>query len=332
MRSLTFALTLALSPLAAQADMVDDILDQQILPAMTILASSSQTLSQAAAVDCQITSPDLRQAYIQAFDAWVMVSHLRFGPTETDNRAFALAFWPDSRGKIPKTLVAMIKSEDSNVANAVDFATSSIAVRGFYALEFLLYDAELSHFGKPSYRCQLVRAMTKDIATTAQDILDEWQSSYAAQMRSPSGRYQTKDEVKQELFKALNTGLQITADMRLGRPLGSFDHPRPNRAEARRSGRSLHHVELSLRTLEPLAVALAGDNPDLAEDLHNGFAKALASVARLDDPVFAGVAAPRSRFRIEALQQQINDLRTRAETDLGPALGVEPGFNSLDGD
>ncbi|HBR37591.1 MAG TPA: peptidase M75, partial [Sulfitobacter pontiacus] len=47
-----------------------------------------------------------------AFDAWIAVSHLRFGPSETDNRAFALAFWPDSRGATPKTLAGLITDAD----------------------------------------------------------------------------------------------------------------------------------------------------------------------------------------------------------------------------
>lgn len=332
MRSIAFALSLILAPLHAQADMVDDILDQQILPGMDELAFTSDLLAEAVKEDCQPDSGSLRAAYSDAFDAWISVSHLRFGPTETDNRAFALAFWPDSRSKIPKVLAKIIRDDAPELDQPSQFATYSIAARGFYAMEFLLYDANINQLGTPETRCRLTRAIAADIATTAQQIQIDWQDNYAAQMRTPGDRYQTEAEVKQELFKALNTGFQITADMRLGRPLGSFDHPRPKRAEARRSGRSLHHVTLSLQALEPLALALSDGNTELAETFHAGFTKALATAARLDDPVFAGVADPRSRFRIESLQQQINDLRTIAETDLGPSLGVDPGFNSLDGD
>ncbi len=332
MRSLAFALSLALSPLCAQAGMVDTILDQQILPGMQTLASTSEQLAKVAQTDCHADSPPLRDAYGTAFDAWISVSHLRFGPTEANNRAFALAFWPDSRSKIPKVLAKIIRDDTPELDQPSQFATYSIAARGFYAMEFLLYDANISQLGTPETRCRLTRAIATDIATTARQIQIDWQDNYAAQMRTPGDRYQTEAEIKQELYKALNTGFQITADMRLGRPLGSFDHPRPNRAEARRSGRSLHHVVLSLQALEPLALALSGDNAVLAENFQAGFTKVLSTAARLNDPVFAGVADPRSRFRIESLQQQVNDLRTIADTDLGPSLGVDPGFNSLDGD
>ncbi|NIZ59676.1 peptidase M75 [Sedimentitalea sp. CY04] len=332
MRSTALAFSLILTPFCASADMVDDILDQQILPGMETLASTSTTLARAAKADCRSNSTLMRRAYDDAFDAWMMVSHFRFGPTETDNRAFALSFWPDSRGKIPKALSALVRNQDPVINTPEDFATASIAARGFYAMDYLLYNSEITGASTAEYHCNLFQAITADIANTAQLIHNDWQASYADQLRSPGDRYQTEGEVKQELYKALNTGLQVTADMRLGRPLGTFDKPRPKRAEARRSRRSQRHVALSLQALKPLAIALSVDNVALADKFHLTFAKAHKAVERLDDPIFASVADPADRFRVEALQQLVNDIRAIADTELGPSLGVDPGFNSLDGD
>ena len=33
-----------------------------------------------------------------AFDAWMGVQHLRFGPSEVDGRSLSIAFWPDPKG------------------------------------------------------------------------------------------------------------------------------------------------------------------------------------------------------------------------------------------
>ncbi|KIC19857.1 imelysin family protein [Leisingera sp. ANG-Vp] len=331
MRTLALALTFAATPLAA-AEPLDQIVDQQILPAFQELAADSAALAQAAQADCTSGSEPLRAAYGEAFDAWIAASHFRFGPTETDSRAFALAFWPDSRSKTPKALGTLIRNEDPGIADPAQFATYSIAARGFYALEYLLYDPQLSAAGSGAYRCALTRAISTDIAATAQAIQADWEQSYAAEMRSPGNRYRSEAEVTQELFKALSTGLQVLDDMRLGRPLGTFEKPRPARAEARRSGRSLHHVLVSLNTLEPLALALADGNADLQAKITAGFSKARKKAEKLGDPVFAGVADPASRFRIESLQQEIKDLRSLMNDDLAPALGVGAGFNSLDGD
>ena len=323
---------LSLTAASVQADVVDEILDDQILPAMQALADSSQDLAKTAVTTCQSEAEPLRNAYAQAFDDWIRVSHLRFGPSETNNRAFALAFWPDSRGKTPKTLAKHLHDADLALLTPEGFAQSSIAGRGFYALEFLLYDAAFSHAEPQDYRCALIATMARDIAANATAIHDEWQGSYADQMRNASGRYRDEAEVKQELYKSLNTGLQLLADMRLGRPLGSFDKPRPKRAEAWRSGRSQHHIVLALQALHPMAITLAQGDDDLIAQLEAGFQKPILRALRLEDPSLQGVADPAKRFRIEALQQEVNDLRTLIESDLGPSLGVLAGFNSLDGD
>ena len=59
-------------------------------------------------------------------------------------RAFAIAFWPDSRGATPKTLAELISAEDPVIYSREEFAAVSIAARGFHALEFLLFDPRLS--------------------------------------------------------------------------------------------------------------------------------------------------------------------------------------------
>ena len=329
------SVTLLLGGTAAQAgERTEAILDRHVLPHVAALADTTAALDAAAAADCAPDGAALRAAYTTAFDAWIAFSHLRFGPAETQARGFALAFWPDTRGMTPKTLRSLIAGEDPVVEDPEDFATVSVAGRGFYALEYLLYDADIAALGSDAYRCTLTRAIAADMAATAADLAQDWEDNYAGLMRhpGPDGPYQTDEEVLQEFFKALSTGLEINADLRLGRPMGQIDKPRPMRAEARRSGRSLHHVVVSLVSLRQLAELLAGDDAELAAGMDDAFDKALRRADRLDDPVLAGVATPQGRLRIEVLQQAIQAIRTEANMTLGPALGVAAGFNSLDGD
>ena len=323
---------------AAHADnpaaLVDAALTEHILPGFATLAETSEALRTAAAQDCSSASEKLRAAYHEGFDAWMAVSHLRFGPTEEDERAFALAFWPDTKGFTPKSLAQMITSEDPVVEDAA-FAEVSIAGRGFFALEFLLYDDRISQLGTDAYRCQLIQAVASDIDRNADAILAGWQDGYADHMSQPSpdGPYVTASAAVAELFKALDTGLQFNAEARLGRPLGTFDKPRPLRAEARRSGRSLRNITVSLDALHDLGAVLAADAPATAETLNAAFALALAHAAELqDDPVFSGVSDIQGRLRVEILQQYIGNIRDIVTFELGPALNVTAGFNALDGD
>lgn len=334
--ALTFAMIVA--PVTGMAEtqnaVITGIIDDHILPRFETLASSSQSLSDAAQADCDPTSDSLRAAYGTAFDAWISASHLRFGPTEVDDRAFALAFWPDSRGATPRALSSLLANQDPIATSVAHYTQVSIAARGFYAMEFLLYDDVLMAAGDPIYHCQLVQTISADIAATSHSILDDWQTTYAITMQAPSpdGLYRSEDEVLQEMFKSLSTGLQFTSETRLGRPLGTFDRPRPTRAEVHRSGRSAAHVMLSLQSLHDLALRLAGDNRELSARLDTSFERPLSQLAELDDPTFAGVSDPQTRLRIEVIKQSIEAIRDSVREDLGPTLGVAAGFNSLDGD
>lgn len=188
--------------------------------------------------------------------------------------------------------------------------------------------------GQDGYHCRLVQTVSADIARNAVAIFDDWQARYrdVLQNLGPDAIYRSDAEVLQELLRALMTRLQVTSESRLDRPLGTFDRPRPARAEARRSGRSARHVLLSLAALRDLASHLAALDPPLTAHLDGQFQQAMTRLEALDDPVFAAVAQPSGRLRLEVIQQAIQIIHSTVETDLGPKLGVAVGFNSLDGD
>ena len=341
MRYLLFAAALALPlPALAQtvqmdaAGIVAAAVDRHILPGYARLTEETEDLAEAAEAGCAANDPGLRTGFHDAFNAWMGVSHLTFGPAEEENRLFALAFWPDARGMTPRGLMALIEAGDPVVDSPEGYATVSVAARGFYAMEFLLYDETLSATGEPAYRCALVQAVARDIHATATDLRADWEERFADLMREAgrNDRFQSPDEALRTLFGALDQGLEFTADLRLGGPLGTFDRPRPQMAEARRSGRSLAHVALSLEALEELALILARDLPETQGALTDAFAIARERAAALDDPVFAGVAVPQSHLRVEALRQRVQEIRDVVRGELGPALGVAAGFNALDGD
>ena len=322
------ALLLALLATPAAADL-NAALDAQILPGFAAFASQTAALRDAAAADC--TPATLHDPYNIAFDAWMGVSHLRIGPLEQGSRAIAIAFWPDERGTTPKALADLIAAQDPIIETTDGVAQISIAGRGLFALEFMLYDPDFSE--KSDYSCALIRALTADLAHLAADVQMEWEGGYAETLRSagqPGNRtYLSQAEGNQALFTALATGLEFTQDSRLGRPLGTFDRPRPLRAEAWRSGRSQRNVILSVQALAGLADALSDGATPLTDA---AVAKAVQLAAAFDDPAFAGVSDPSGRLKVEILQQAVIDLRDAILAEVGADLGVSTGFNAADGD
>ncbi|WP_458790450.1 imelysin family protein [Yoonia sp. MH D7] len=319
---------LALTASTATAD-VTRAVDTYILPGYTAFAQKADALHEAALTGCTIAI--VQPAWNDVFDAWLDISHLRFGPVEKEGRAVVIAFWPDERGAGVRSLAGLIADQDQVIASPQGTAQISAAARGIYALEYLLYDPQFADTG--DYGCALTRALTADLALLATQVLKDWNDGYGDVLRTagdPGNQtYLTEREGIQALFTALLAGIEFDVEKRLGRPLGTFERPRPNRAESWRSGRSQDNLTLSLKGLKSLKDALS-DAPTPVSDA--AFAKAFVLLDQLEDPILAGVADPQGRFKVEIVQQSLQAIGDAVEVELSDLLGVDAGFNSADGD
>jgi predicted lipoprotein len=89
---------------------------------------------------------------------------------------------------------------------------------------------------------------------------------------------------------------------------------------------------LSLTALHDLAAILAHEDAELLTSLDASFQRAVSQLSDLNDPTFASVSDPQTRFKVEIIQNSIEAIRTIVRDELGPNLGVTAGFNALDGD
>lgn len=326
LRAIALTLTLA-GPAAAG---VPEAIADHILPGAHSFAVQTRALAVNAVADC--TADAVRPSFHNAWDAWLGISHLGFGPTEEDGRGLAIAFWPDKRGMVGATVASLIRDQDAAVDSVADFAEVSVAGRGLFALERVLFDEGTAGYARDSYECRLVQAIAADLARMASDIDAGW-ADHVALMRTAgdagNDTYLSDKEVAQRLYTAVMAGLEFNADQRLGRPLGSFERPHPERAEARRSDRSLRNLMLSLAGLRDLALALATGPVPMTEA---AFDRALAQAEDLQDPVFASVSDPSGRLKVEIVQQAVRATADAVQAEIGAQLGVGAGFNSADGD
>lgn len=329
MRLTAVAALLALAS-PALAD-VPEVISKHVLPGYAAFTKASAELATAAEADC--AADNLKDAWNATFDAWLGVAHLRMGPVEEQGRALAIAYWPDPKNIGGRQLDAMLAKADPALLTPQGMAQVSVAARGLFGMERLIYGegAKISD----AYACDLRKALARDLASMAAATEAGWTGGYADLVLTAGAEgntvFLTASEGRQALFTQLISGLELDADTRLGRPLGTFDKPRPERAEALASGRSLRNVTLSLTALRAMAEALVQGLGEIPQT-EAAFDRALDLAGKLDDPSFAGVADPSRRLKVEILQQAIQATRTAAESEIGTLLGVSAGFNSADGD
>lgn len=328
------AALLTTTPALGAEDVVGAVIEEHILPGYETLERETAELEEVAGSHCKPGDTALQNAFHDAFDAWIAVSHLNFGPAEEGDRYFSLMFWPDARGITPRALSNLLKDEDPAVLDPQEFSTVSVAARGFFGMEYLLYDEQIRQSASDDYVCKLVQALAADIYATSATLEQAWREDFADLMRNAgqNDRFQNEQEVLRTLFSALDHGLEFSSELRLGRPLGEFGNPRPRLAEAWRSARSLRNIEISTASLQELALILAQDHPEVSQTLRDSFEGIAGQAAKLEPPLFADIDDPQRRFPVEVLQQRVATTRDLVRADLGPALGVSAGFNALDGD
>lgn len=308
----------------ALADFPETLRDH-ILPGYAAFVTATADLAATTDQTCEVAA--IKPAFNAAFDAWLGVQHLRFGPVEKDGIGLAIQYWPDPKGSGTKAQRALLMG-DPTALTPENFADQSVAARGLSGLERLLYPAE----PLPAEPCPLIRATARDLARIAVLVNDAWVTNYGQVLltagEAGNTTFLTRPEARQMLFTQVIMGLEFIEGQRLSRSLGTFDKPRPERAESAASGRSLRNVLLSLQAIRALVESLTPDVPKTfaAFDHVIGLAEAL------DDPIFAHVAQPDGRLKVEILQQEVIALRNTALGELGPELDVGIGFNAADGD
>ncbi|WP_236019524.1 imelysin family protein [Fuscibacter oryzae] len=296
----------------------------QLTPGYAAFAKASADLAAAADKDC---SPEaVKPAWNAAYDAWLAVSFFHLGPVEDDGRALAIHFWPDPKGLGAKAQRALL-SGDAAALEPAAFADQSVAARGLMGLERLLYP-DTPFEGDA---CPLIRATASDLARMASGVNADW-PAYAATLLTAgepgNTAFLSPQEALQALFTQGATGLEAIVDQQLGRPLGSFDKPHPERAESGAAGRSQRNVALMLQALRGFAAAL----DDKSVLTLAGLDRAVGLAEKLDDPAFAAVGDPQGHLRVEIVQQAVKAARDTMIAEMAPALGVDLGFNSQDGD
>lgn len=326
-------------------------IDGYILPGYARLAVTSEQLAKEMRSFCHTPDEDrwsqARAAYHQAMDSWQYIQVIRFGPIEHSLRGYRMQFWPDKRQSVSRHLARLLDKPDPNALEPQTFANASVALQGFSALERLLFDpdtlsGEFGQSGTNAFHCQLMQAITRNMAGIAKALLSEWQkgaSSHRALIASASlgnKAYADGAEVSARLFNSLFTQIELMLDGKLLAPLGeSLQMARGRRSESWRSSRSLRNLTTNLQAVQKLTqlafISRLAD-PLLNKRIEDQMAICHQRIEHIALPLHLAVADSSQRQHVKRLLAALSKLKQILITELAPALEIPIGFNSLDGD
>lgn len=278
--------------------------------------------------------------------AWSGVEILRFGPLVQANRYERLAFWPDTRGVMPRQVQALLAAEDQALLAPGALAGRSVAVQGLPALEYVLYGepALLDKHGTPgfAYACGYARAVAANVATISRDVAQAWSADggFGRQFARPqpgNDLYRDSQEVAAEAMKALSTGLQFARDVKIVPVLGeSAGQARPKRAAFWRSKLSMKLVAANAEALDAFyragAYPLPAGDEWMAASVTGELASAARTLRAVPVPLEQALAGEEGRRLLTLASLTLQNAKAIVDQDLAPALGVMIGFNALDGD
>lgn len=330
--------TCLLSPFAL-ADTASERWYAGIAGGYEALADSSRNLEQAADRFCAAPSANpherarLESAWADAFFDWQRVRFVDFGPVKQDSLSWQLQFWPDPKNLVGKKVRARFDGDQPISAESI--AADSVAIKGFPAVEYLLFDEqfEQSPNALPASRsCALLTAITAHIRDNSDRLVADW-----ARFRP---HFVEQDRYADDTVRAAMHALELMKDRRLGAPMGAAGKGRrnPYLSDAWRSGQSMTALKTSLEGIRDMflpGLALRLDS-EQGQTLYQRFSRQLAAaIERLDSlshdisPLLDDTAGYR---QLQLLLLDIERLNTQLSGSIAPELGVVKGFNSSDGD
>ncbi len=302
----------------------------------TALAEQAGALDQAASTYCQAPSTDTRSqlesAWREAFDSWQAVRFVDFGPVEQDNLAWQFQFWPDAKNTVARKANQWLGSEQP--IGVEQLKADSVAVKGFPALEYLLFDPQAAKSQPlPQERaCALLTGITTLLQRNSAQLQQQWQDFRP--------HYLNTEQFQRTTVLAAMHGVETLRNKRLAAPMGLEGKPRrnPYLADAWRSEHSLAGMRASLVGLQQYF--LPGlrqwmDNDQGAELTNRLDQQLTTTIQRLErQPAdLQQLLADDDGYRnLQLIFIEVDKLNQLLSGNIASQLGIVRGFNSSDGD
>lgn len=330
------------------------IIQQHLSPRYHRLVNKSLAMSEQIQHLCETPSAQqlnaAQRSFINTQASWQGVQHIQFGPVTRLMRNHSLQYWPDKKNSGAKQLRSILTSEEVLFDDEF-FRSASISVKGFPALERLLFAKNIQIQQPNSIECSLASAVAKYIHDTALAIDNEWAEeaklvSLASQNADMSETdeflaYEASSEAATEFMKSLVEPIEAIRDNKLLKPLDtSAQESRWKKSESWRSEQSINNIQANITALhelysgtQPISVkTLLGASGDTqrAFDIEAGFKIISAELALV--PIITELSiTPQVHHQLLQVSDHLKALQSDLELAM-QTLNIQLGFNSRDGD
>ena len=314
------------------ATIIDQAIADVFRPAASALTASTAELDDALLTGC--AEPEVRQAFVATVEDFSRLEYYRLGAMNQKNRAERLFFWPDRKGIGQRQLQQLLADPARSKLDGKSLALKSVALQGLPALERILYaDPPIA-----DKDCAVARAIVDNLATIATDISADWTSSGRStrtlQTYSDAALYRSSTEVVAALLTLVEAGLYAVREQKVMPLVEGLEESGEivKTAPLWRSEQTLANIRGNLDGLKRLLVdaGLAGA-AQLGDDLAFELRTAETMLDAADEALAMGDTTT-ARDRLEALDAITLSLGEVLLGSIAPALGVQTGFNSGDGD
>ncbi|PHQ69643.1 MAG: hypothetical protein COB93_07530 [Sneathiella sp.] len=356
------AITFGLGSAAAKADekesysaAIDHFVFDFAIPTYANFQASTEKLDQLVESLCATSTPaalnSVKVAFRNTVLSWSVAEVIRFGPVREKNRIERIFFWPDTRSRVQKSVNAQLGATHENlIAPTTLLSGRTVAIQGLPALEVLLFRGDsdrLAMEGGDATRCAFAKAISNNLVNISREIFVAWHSPDAFQetirTAGPDNpRFRSDAEVIQEILKSGAEMTELISAVKLRPALGdTAKKSKPKRAAFWRSGLTLENIQANISGL--VALQEKSRLSDLLPEAERGYARNLLFDARqventltklIDEkkPWKEQVTETNSRTLLLYLLNPLGGVKDILSIYYPEILGLQLGFNSLDGD
>ncbi len=287
----------------------------------------------------------VKDAFTSLVKRWSRIEIIRFGPVRKDNRFERIMYWPDVKSRVSKGVSRLLEDD---TADFTSLTTKSVVVQGLPALEYFIYSGIRAKIedGNPRL-CLFASAIAENLHTMSKSILKEWQAEddFGRWFRSPSesnGLYRHETEVLAEILKSISEHVQIMTDIKIKSSLGQgFTKSKPKRAPFWRSDMTRESLSANIDVVVDLfhsskIVSLLDPNEQGIENTLRFETQQITSVLdkiKTGDKNWVQALSQKQTYgALSYIRNPIGGVQSIFAEQLPEALGLNLGFNSLDGD